>query len=71
VVVNPALLAKRLTGEDLKGRGAFFSKKRYTPEPLPTFKATRDKLPVPIFDENPAYVECHYKAWELAFDHFR
>lgn len=38
---------------------------------VPTFAQSRDKLPAPIYDENPAYVDCYWKAWEIAFRHFR
>ena len=31
------------------------------------FDATRDKLPAPIYDEDPDYVRCYWKALELAF----
>ena len=48
----------------------YFGKKRYEPKPLPAFEATRDKLPAPIFDEDPNYVTCYWKAWELAFKNF-
>lgn len=27
------------------------------------------KVPTPIFDENPGYVELYWKAWEMAYDH--
>lgn len=29
----------------------------------------RDKVPIPVFDENPEFVELYWKAWELAHDH--
>lgn len=32
-----------------------------------TFDTT--KVPTPVFDENPGYVELYWKAWELAYDH--
>lgn len=32
-----------------------------------TFDTT--KVPTPIFDENPGYVELYWKAWEMAYDH--
>ncbi|MCW4021493.1 MAG: hypothetical protein NWF14_09760 [Candidatus Bathyarchaeota archaeon] len=34
---------------------------------MPTFDETKEKLPAPIFDEDPDYVRCYWKAWELAF----
>jgi hypothetical protein len=54
----------------LAEQGAFLSKKRYTPSPLPVFATTRDRLPSPIFEEDPDYVRCYWKAWELAFKNF-
>ena len=35
------------------GQGLYFSKKRYEPRPLPAFATVRDKLPSPIFEEDP------------------
>jgi glycogen debranching enzyme len=51
-------------------QGSYFSKKQYEPRPLAGFEATREKLPSPIFDEDPNYVRCYWKAWELAFRNF-
>lgn len=51
-------------------QGTFFMKKQYTPAPIPKFETARDKLPSPIFDEDPEYVKCYFKAWELAFRNF-
>ncbi len=51
-------------------QGRYFAKKQYEPRPLPVFAATKDKLPSPIFDEDPNYVKCYWKAWELAFRNF-
>ena len=48
----------------------YFSKKQYEAKPLPVFEATRGKLPSPIFDEDPNYLRCYWKAWELAFRNF-
>jgi len=75
---GPQPLVSLLAGPDadrmqelLQNRGAFFAKKTYEPEPLPTFADTKAKLPAPVFDENPEAVRCYWKAWELAFSHFR
>jgi len=74
----PAPLASILAGAAdeslrllLRNRGAFFAKKRYEPEPLPSFEGTRSRLPAPVFEEDPDCVRCYWKAWELAFRHFR
>ena len=48
----------------------YFAKKEYVPRPLPTFAETRDKLPNPIYDENPLYVQMYWKTWELGFRNF-
>lgn len=50
--------------------GAYFAKKEYVAVPLPTFAQTKDKLPSPIYEENPLYVEMYWHAWELAFRNF-
>jgi glycogen debranching enzyme len=39
--------------------------------PLPRFTDLRDRLPSPLYDEQPRWVELYWKAWELAFDNFR
>ncbi len=51
-------------------RGIYFAKKVYVPHPLPSFADTRDKLPKPIYDENPLYVQMYWKTWELGFRNF-
>jgi len=62
--------AEILTPPSLR-RGVYFAKNKYTPEPLPTFAANRDKLPDPILDASPEYLEMYWKCWELAFQHLR
>ncbi len=49
----------------------YFKGITYRKTPVPVFKETKAKLPTPIFDENPDYVRCYWKAWELGFKHFR
>lgn len=51
-------------------QGKYFAKREYVPKPLPTFAQTKAKLPSPIYDENPLYVEMYWKTWELAFRNF-
>jgi hypothetical protein len=48
----------------------YFAKKQYVPKPLPTFAETKSKLPSPIYDENPLYVQMYWKTWELGFRNF-
>jgi len=52
-------------------RGRYFAKKRYRPEPLPTYRRNRSRLPAPILDANPEWVAMYWRAWELAFDHLK
>ena len=51
-------------------QGMYFAKKQYVPKPLPKFAETKGKLPSPIYDENPLYVQMYWKAWELGFRNF-
>ncbi len=51
-------------------QGMYFAKKQYVAKPLPTFAETKGKLPSPIFDENPLYVQMYWKTWELGFRNF-
>ncbi len=57
--------------EDTGKRGIYFSKKLYTEASLPSFKEHRSELPSPIVENNPEYVELYWKAWSLAFEHFK
>ena len=56
------------TAETSQGR--YFAKKEYAPQPLPRFADLRDRLPAPIFDDQPEWVRMYWKAWELAFRNF-
>jgi Mannosylglycerate hydrolase MGH1-like glycoside hydrolase domain len=51
-------------------QGSHFSKKQYSPHPLPKFEDLRDKLPAPIYDEKSLWIETYWKAWQLAFKNF-
>ena len=51
-------------------QGMYFAKKQYVQQPLPKFAEAKDKLPGPIYDENPLYVQMYWKTWELAFRNF-
>ena len=64
------LMAASTGGLGWAEQGMYFAKRQYEPAPLPVFETTRDKLPSPIFDEDPNYVRCYWKAWELAFKNF-
>lgn len=51
-------------------QGTYFRKKPARPGPVPAFDRTRAALAAPIFDENPDFIACYWKAWELAFKNF-
>ncbi len=51
-------------------QGQFFAKKEYQHSPLPKYETAKDKLPAPIYDENPLWVKMYWKSWELAFRNF-
>lgn len=57
--------------EDTGPRGAYFPKKTHTPAPLPGFADSRTRLPQPVLADNPEYVELYWRAWEIAFTHFK
>jgi len=56
--------------EAQSAQGMYFAKKQYVPQSLPKFDETKGKLPSPIYDENPLYVQMYWKTWELAFRNF-
>jgi hypothetical protein len=45
-----------------EAQGRYFAKKAYEPQPLPKFADTKQRLPSPIFDDNPVYVRMYWKA---------
>lgn len=47
--------------------GSLFSKKVYSPEPLPKWESAREVLPLPVLEDNPGWIEMYYKCWEIAF----
>lgn len=52
-------------------RGRYFAKKKYVTENLPTWKENQARLPRPILDDNPGWVDLYWKCWQLAFEHLR
>jgi len=48
-----------------------FSSRIYHPTPLPTFEASRAKLPQPVIADHPEWTQLYWKAWELAFAHLK
>lgn len=57
--------------EDSGIRGKYFSKKTLTESVIPSFETSKDKLPSPILENNPEYIELYWKTWQLAFDHYK
>ncbi len=62
--------ARMVSAPANKVQGQYFAKKQYTPAPLPRYEDLRAKLPSPIYDDNPLWVDTYWKAWELAFKNF-
>jgi glycogen debranching enzyme len=48
-----------------------FLDKTYSDEALPAYAESREKLPVPILDDNPGWIEMYWRCWELAFSHLK
>ncbi|MFC5452084.1 MGH1-like glycoside hydrolase domain-containing protein [Paenibacillus aestuarii] len=48
-------------------RGMYFNKKSYEDVPLLSFEEARSSLPKPIYEQRPDYLECYWKAWEIAY----
>ncbi|MCK6600707.1 MAG: hypothetical protein L6Q77_02680 [Bacteroidetes bacterium] len=64
----------QLSAQDMTysgGRGSYFSKKIYSGGDLPVFPESRKLLPEPVLSANPGYIRLYWKAWELAFAHFK
>ena len=49
-------------------RGKYFAKKSYTDTPLSQFEKIRDKIPIPILDNDPGLLDTYWKCWELAMN---
>ena len=52
-------------------QGKYFSKKEYTPQPLPDFETYQSQLPQPVLGDNPEWLEMYWKCWEIAFQGFK
>ncbi|MBI5727755.1 MAG: hypothetical protein HY965_07875 [Ignavibacteriales bacterium] len=57
--------------QDSGKRGMYFAKKQFSGAVLPTYKAVKDKLPIPVLDANKDYIDLYWRAWELACTHFK
>lgn len=51
-------------------QGVFFARKPSASRPQPRFADLRDRLPAPVYDEQPGWITLYWKAWELAFRNF-
>ena len=40
-------------------------------EPIPDFDKIKNKLPQPVWDGHSRYIDCYYRAWEIAFSNLR
>jgi hypothetical protein len=52
-------------------RGVYFRKKKYVPEPIPAYADNKDRLPKPILESNPGWIDMYNKTWELGFAHIK
>ncbi|MFH1198311.1 MAG: trehalase family glycosidase [bacterium] len=57
--------------EDVGERGKYFTKKNYVEVEIPLFEIHKAKLPEPVIEDNPEYLELYWKCWEIAFSHFK
>lgn len=57
--------------EDTGRRGEYFAKASYAGAPIPRFENCRDKLPKPIIEDSPQYLELYWTAWRLAFQNLK
>ncbi|MDR1415090.1 MAG: hypothetical protein LBI96_04695 [Odoribacteraceae bacterium] len=71
---SPVLLPREqpvVATDTLPARGVYFDKKHYTPEPIPTYADNKERLPEPVLERDPGWVEMYHKTWELAFAHIK
>jgi len=65
------LVSTLVMGGNDQARGTYFPKKAYVAEPVPTFADAKDRLPSPVLDANPEYLELYWFCWKLAFNHIK
>ena len=53
-----------------QNRGAYFPRNLPALARIPGYEQGKEFLPLPLFDENPAWIELYRKAWEIAFRNF-
>lgn len=51
--------------------GVYFYKKKYEPEPIPTYADNKHRLPKPILEANPGWIAMSDKCWQLLFSHIK
>ncbi|MBQ7839444.1 MAG: hypothetical protein IJ390_03020 [Lachnospiraceae bacterium] len=59
-----------LAPEALVKENVFLTKTPDT-DALPTFEASKNKLPIPLWDGHEAFIDCYWKTWQLAFGNLR
>jgi hypothetical protein len=59
------------TAQPPTSRGSYFAKKEYRDSPLPDWITASQRLPEPLIFEGVPLRDAYWKAWELAFAHFR
>lgn len=52
-------------------KGKYFYKKRYIHADLPSFEENRDRLPIPVIENNEEWTDMYWYAWEEAFKKLR
>lgn len=57
--------------EDSGHRGVYFPKKTYSGQEIPAFDKSRHMLPSPVLEDNKEWLDLYWKAWDLAFQHFK
>jgi len=57
--------------QDSNERGKYFQKKQYSGTDIPVFAATKQRLPIPIMEQNAEWLDMYWKTWEIAFNHFK
>lgn len=56
--------------KELMEENSFIGAERETSE-LPVYEKVKNDLPRPVWDAHQAYIDCYYKAWEIAFSNLR
>lgn len=61
------LLSGTVFSAAAQDRGGWFAKKQYDNQPLPTYAENRERLPEPICEEHPEWIDLYWRTWEIAF----